>query len=108
MTAADKDAALERELSTLRTDFERLKEDKVRAEEQLASIQGQLAQLEEEALRDYGVSDPEALQKLLDERRAENERRVAAYREHIAGIQRDLRAVEQATEPGTGGDGGMR
>lgn len=95
MTATDKDAALERELAALRGDYERLKEEKVRTEEQLASIQQQLAQLEEEAVRDFGVSDPEALQQLLDERRAENERRVAEYRAHIGEVKQGLDAVEQ-------------
>ncbi|GAB7079054.1 hypothetical protein [Megalodesulfovibrio paquesii] len=96
----DRDAALEQELAQLRSGFERLKEEKVRAEEQLASLEAQLTQLEEEALREYGVSDPESLQKLLDERRAENERRVAAYREHISGVQARLREVEQAAGAG--------
>lgn len=93
---ADRDTALEQELGQLRNRFEQLKEEKVRAEEQLASVQEQLTQLEAEAVRDYGVSDVESLQRLLDQRRAENERRVAAYREHIAGVQERLRAAEQA------------
>ena len=96
----DRDATLEQELAQLRAGFERLKEEKVRAEEQLASIQSQLTQLEAEALREYGVSDPGALQQLLDERRAENERRVAAYREHISGVQAQLRQVEQGVGAG--------
>ncbi|AGW13639.1 hypothetical protein [Megalodesulfovibrio gigas] len=92
----DRDTALDQELGKLRNKFEQLKEDKVRTEEQLASIEQQLGALEKQALEEYGVSDPEALQQLLDARRAENERRVAAYREHIAGVQAGLAAAEQA------------
>lgn len=94
----DRDAALEAELADLRRQHDRLREEKVRAEEQLASLEQQLRQLEEEALREHGVSDPDALAALLEERRAENERRVAAYRQHIAGVRQGLQDVDQAAE----------
>ena len=92
----DREIAPEQELAQLRNKFEQLKEDRVRTEEQLASIEQQLSALEKQALEEYGVSDPEALQLLLDARRLENERRVAAYRDHIAGVQAGLTAAEQA------------
>ncbi len=88
------DAALERELAGLKAEYERLREEKVRAEQDLANLTGQLADLERKALEEYGVSDPEALERLLAEKRAENERLVAGYRAHIDGVKNELGAVE--------------
>lgn len=95
VVAADADASLERELAGLKTAYERLRDDKVRTEQDLRHQQTQLAELEAKARADYGTADPEALARLLEEKRQENARLVAEYREHIAAVRRDLEAVEQ-------------
>jgi hypothetical protein len=99
MTATpDEDAALERELARLREDYETLKEQKVRTEQDLANVERQLAELERQAEAEYGSSDPERLQALLEEQRAKNRALVADYAAHIAGIRQDLTALEDADQ----------
>lgn len=95
VVAADADASLERELAGLKQAYERLRDDKVRTEQDLRHQQNQLAELEAKARAEYGTADPEELARLLDEKRRENARLVAEYREHIAAVKRDLEAVEQ-------------
>ena len=96
--ASDADARLERELAGLKAQYERLRDDKVRAEQDLTHLQNQLTELEARAKADYGTSDPAELEALLARKREENARLVAEYREHIAAVRRDLAAVEQAFE----------
>ncbi|MFP5257738.1 MAG: hypothetical protein ACLGQH_01825 [Acidobacteriota bacterium] len=95
VVAADADASLERELAGLKQAYERLRDEKVRTEQDLRHQQNQLAELEAKARAEYGTADPEELARLLDEKRRENARLVAEYREHIAAVKRDLDAVEQ-------------
>jgi phage shock protein A len=94
-TNPDADGRLERELAGLRAEYERLRDDKVRAEQDLSHLQHQLCELEETATAAYGTADPEALSRLLAEKRAENARLVADYREHIAAVRQDLEQVER-------------
>lgn len=94
----DQDAALERELAGLRKDFDRLREAKVRAEQDLLNHERSLRELEERAVAEYGTADPEALARLLEEKRTRNAEMVAEYREHIQGIDRSLREIEQASK----------
>jgi len=98
---ADADARLERELAGLKAEYERLRDDKVRTEQDLTHLQNQLAELEAKALAEYGTSDPEALKALLAQKRQENARLVAGYRDHIAAVRQDLEKVEE--EFGGGG-----
>lgn len=90
-----RDAVLERELGQLKNEFERLKEAKVRTEQNLSNLEQQLAELEAEALAAYGTADPAELERLLAEKRAENEQQVASYRAHIQSVQSGLEAVER-------------
>jgi len=89
-----RDAALERELAGLKADFERLREEKVRAEQNLANLKGQISELETKAKEEFGTADLAELEKLLADRRAENERLLAEYKQHITLIRSDLDAVE--------------
>lgn len=91
----DRDAALERELGQLKQQYELLREAKVRAEQNLTNLGQQLAQLESQAREEYGADDPAELERLLAEKRAENERLVNEYREHIQSVQSGLQSVEQ-------------
>ena len=97
----NRDAQLEQELNGLRRQYEQLRDQKVRTEQQVADLSGRLAGLKEQAMAQYGTDKPEELQALLDEKRAENERVVAEYRQHIQQIQSDLAAVESRID----GDG---
>lgn len=92
---SDADAALERELAGLKADYARLRDEKVRAEQDLAHLTAQLAELEKKALADYGTADPAELARLLDAKRAENAALVADYREHIRGVRQELDAIDR-------------
>lgn len=91
---ANQDAQLEQELNGLRRQYEQLRDQKVRTEQQVTDLSSRLEALKAQALAEYGSSDPEELQALLQQKRSENERVVAEYREHIQQIQADLAAVE--------------
>jgi chromosome segregation ATPase len=98
-TGADApDAALERELAGLRNEYEKLREEKVRAEQTLEHLKAELAALEEEAGKRYGTSDPGELKAMLAAMRAENERQVRAYREHVAAVREGLAALERGAD----------
>lgn len=97
-TGTNKDSQLEQELNGLRRQYEQLRDQKVRTEQQVADLSGRLENLREQANAQYGTSDPEELQALLNEKRAENERVVAQYREHIQQIHAELAAVENAVD----------
>ncbi|MEA4858048.1 MAG: hypothetical protein AAGU21_11350 [Solidesulfovibrio sp.] len=92
------DAGPQRELEGLKAEYERLRDDKVRAEQDLANLTRQLAELEARARAEYGTADPAELAALLTRLREENARLVAEYREHIQGVRRDLEAVERQFE----------
>ncbi|MHC1713918.1 MAG: hypothetical protein AB9872_17390 [Solidesulfovibrio sp.] len=96
--APDADARLERELAGLKAEYERLRDDKVRTEQDLSHLQNQLTELEAKAQAEYGTADPEALKQLLARKREDNARLVAEYREHIASVRQDLEAVERDFE----------
>jgi len=95
------DVTLEQELNGLRRQYEHLRDQRVRAETQVADLSGRLDALKAQALEEYGTSDPKELQRLLQDKRQENERIVAEYREHIQTVQSDLAQVENRTD----GDG---
>ena len=97
-TGHDPDMALERELAQLKTEYEKLREQKVRAEETLKHLEAELAGLEERARADYGTADPDELAARLEAMRAENARLVARYREHIEGVRRSLEGLEGLEE----------
>ncbi len=92
------DAALEKELAELRKEYERLRDDKVRAEQNLDNITTQLQDLEQRAQADYGTADPAELEQLLVTKRAENTKLVQEYREHITTVRENLDAVERSLE----------
>ncbi|WP_147819649.1 hypothetical protein [Salidesulfovibrio onnuriiensis] len=92
----NRDAALEQELQGLRRQYEALRDRKVRVEQDIVNLTAQLDELKARAEAEYKTSDPEELRKLLEEKRQENERVVAEYRQHINELQQGLQAVEQA------------
>jgi len=98
----DPDATLERELGLLKAEYEKLREEKLRADQTLAHLKSQLAELSQQAQKEYGTADPEELQARLSAMRAENERLVAEYRGHIASIRAGLAELEQSREHADG------
>ncbi|MUM77381.1 hypothetical protein GKC30_07030 [Pseudodesulfovibrio sp. F-1] len=97
-TGTTRDVQLERELAQLRQDYERLREQRVRTEQDITHLTEQLDALKAQAQAEYGTSDPEELQALLEKKRKENEMLVTQYREHVQQIQADLAAVENSVE----------
>lgn len=91
---AGRDGQLEQELAGLKAQYEKLKVEKVRAEQNLENLAQRLAELEEQARTEYGTSEVAALEKLLAERRAENETLVREYREHLEAVGKGLAAIE--------------
>jgi len=100
-TGTSMDSQLEQELNGLRKQYEQLRDRKVRTEQDVANLSSQLEALNAQAQDEYGTSDPEELQTLLEKKREQNKHIVAEYREHIQKIQLDLSDVENAME----GDG---
>ena len=99
-TGTTKDSQLEQELNGLRQQYEQLRDRKVRTEQDVANLSDQLETLKEQAQTEYGTSDPEELQALLEKKREQNEQVVTEYREHIQKIQADLASVENTIEEG--------
>lgn len=91
-----RDNALEQELQGLRRQYEALRDHKVRVEQDIINLTGQLDELKARAEAEYQTSDPEELQKLLGKKRQENEHVVSEYRKHINELRQGLQAVEQA------------
>jgi chromosome segregation ATPase len=97
-TGTNKDSQLEQELNGLRQQYEQLRDRKVRTEQDVANLSSQLEALNTQAKAEYGTSDPEELQALLEKKREQNEQVVSKYREHIQKIQDNLAAVENSLE----------
>ncbi len=97
-TGTTQDSQLEQELNGLRRQYEQLRDQKVRTEQDIANLSSQLEGLKAQAKAEYGTDNPEELQALLNQKRQENERVVSEYREHVQKIQSDLAAVENAVD----------
>lgn len=97
-TGTNQDAQLEQELNALRHQYEQLRDQKVRTEQQVADLTGRLEALKAQAETEYGTSDPKELQALLQGKRKENEKVVSEYRKHIQQIQAGLADVENRVE----------
>lgn len=91
----DQDQALEQELAGLKKEYEKLRDEKLRTEQNLENLERQLRELETQAREEYGSADPEELERLLEEKRAQNAKLVADYRQHIQDIHNGLAAIEQ-------------
>lgn len=74
--------------------YDRLKEEKVRTEEKLRTAEATLEKLRAEAQAEFGTSELEALEKLLADQQAENERLSREYAIHLKTIQTDLARIE--------------
>ncbi|MGC8719883.1 MAG: hypothetical protein ACP5TY_07730 [Thermodesulforhabdaceae bacterium] len=84
------DEEIIKELEALKAEYARLDKKRIETATQLKSREDQLKELKEKALKEYGTNDVNELKKLLEEWRAENERKVAEYRQHIEHIKKGL------------------
>lgn len=92
----DHDAALERELAELKKQYDALREDKVRSEQTLSHLEGELSALSDRARELYGTADPEELGRMLESMRSENRRLVDDYRAHLSAVRQGLDDLESA------------
>ncbi len=97
-TGTTRDSQLEQELKDLRRQYEQLRDQKVRTEQDMANLTDQIEALKAQAKAEYGTDEPKELQALLEKKREENEKVVAEYREHIQQVQANLTAVEVRVE----------
>ena len=88
------DLALERELAQLKAQYEKLRDEKVRAEETLKHLQAELASLEERARAEYGTADPGELAAKLEDMRTQNAKLVSDYRAHIHSVRESLARLD--------------
>jgi|GEM_PF-424007 len=92
-----RDQAVQERLEALRSEYEKLSEKRIQTQTMVQNLEEQLQGLREKAEAEYGTSDLEKLEELLEQRRQENERRVTEYQQHIEGIKDQLKAVETET-----------
>ncbi|NBF41868.1 MAG: hypothetical protein GVY14_15775 [Spirochaetes bacterium] len=92
MATADNDGA--QTIEELQARYQKLQQEKIRAEANRENAEKQLSELKEEARETYGTDDIEELRKKLKEMRAENEKKRADYQAHLEKIESDLSEVE--------------
>jgi hypothetical protein len=93
-----RDQAVQEKLEILKKDYKELDTRKITTEANILNLEKELQRLREHAQKNYGTSDLEELTRLLEERRQENERLVAAYEEHIQSIKARLGEIDR--QPG--------
>ncbi len=91
-----RDQQVQERLQALREEYGKLHEKKIATERDRQNFEDRLRELREQAMREYGTSEVEELRRLLEERRAENDRMVEDYQGHIRGIQERLAEIENA------------
>lgn len=82
-------------IEELKKRYENLHRKKIQAEANLDNAKKQLEELKEQARKEYGTEDIEALKKKLAEMQAENERRQSEYQQQLNKVESDLAAVEE-------------
>lgn len=82
------------EIESLRTRYEELNTQRIQAKTRLDETQRQLEVLQAEAKAQWGTSDLAALQKMLEDQQAENERLRVAYQASLTAIEEGLKKIE--------------
>ena len=83
------------DIEALKGRYEALNVKKIQAETNQQAAEKRLAELKEQALRDYGTDDLAALKQQLSDLQAENERKRSEYQIHLEGIEAKLAEVEE-------------
>ncbi|MFP3981780.1 MAG: hypothetical protein ACLFUY_10320 [Desulfobacterales bacterium] len=82
-------------IEELKKRYENLHRKKIQAEANLDNAKKQLEELKQQARKEYGTDEIEALKKKLAEMQAENERRQSEYQQQLSKVESDLAAVEE-------------
>lgn len=93
-----KKAVKAKTIDELTSVYEELNHRKIEANTQLKEASRQLKKLQEEAVREFGTSDIEELEKKLREMEAENERQRKEYQELLEGITSELKKIEDSSD----------
>lgn len=91
---SSQDAAVQEKLEVLKKEYNALHTQKITTEANIKNLEENLARLRAAAEKEFGTSDLQALQQILEDRRRENEARVAQYEQHIREIKSNLAAIE--------------
>lgn len=94
-TVSPRDQAVQEKLEILKKDYKDLDTRKITTEANIKNLEQELERLREQAQKNYGTSELEELERLLEERRKENERLVAEYELHIKGIKDHLDEIDR-------------
>jgi predicted nucleic acid-binding Zn-ribbon protein len=94
-TVSPRDQVVQDKLETLKKDYKDLDTRKITTEANIKNLEEELQRLREQAQKNYGTSDLEELEHLLEERRQENERLVAEYEGHIQDIKDRLEEIDR-------------
>ncbi len=89
-----RDQAVQAKLEMLKKDYTDLNTRKITTQANIENLEQELERLREQAQKNYGTSDLGELERLLEERRQENERLVAEYEAHIQGIKDRLDEID--------------
>ena len=83
------------DIETLKARYDALNKKKIQAETNQEAAERRLKELKAQALRDHDTDNLDELKQKLDELKAENERKRAAYQTHLEEIETKLATVEQ-------------
>lgn len=95
ISGSARDAAVQQKLETLKKEYDSLHRQKITTEADLKNLEKSLEKLKATAQENYGTSDIAKLREILENRRSENEDRVAQYEEHINEIKGNLADIEK-------------
>jgi hypothetical protein len=85
-------------IEELQQRYQTLNEKRITAEANLENAQNRLNDLKKDARAKYGTDDIEQLQRMLQEMRAENERKRSSYQQELDRIEDALQEVENRFE----------
>jgi bacterioferritin (cytochrome b1) len=95
ISGSARDAAVQQKLETLKKEYDGLHRQKITTEADIKNLEKSLEKLKATAQENYGTSDIAKLREILENRRSENEDRVAQYEEHINEIKGNLADIEK-------------
>jgi hypothetical protein len=95
MTTGDSQAD---ELKNLRDRYERLREEKIRADERLNQHREGLQDLQRQARERFGTYDLAILQARLNELEQENQRKLDEYRAALNAVDEQLNRIEDGRQ----------
>jgi len=96
--------SVEKEIEVLRKRHENLNKLQIQSERDLKHAEDKLKELMENARKEYGTDDLDALHKKLEEMKAENDRKCKDYKEHLDTLEKKLNEIEQDYKESTEGD----